>query len=94
LGADVKRVVARGTPEKTLEELASQERAQLLVVGATGKGSLGALFKGSVSQHVISHARCPVVVVPPDVMRPSDEAHDKSNDTADLAGVGLGSTTW
>jgi nucleotide-binding universal stress UspA family protein len=93
-GADVKRVVARGTPGRTLEELASRERAQLLVIGATGRGSLGALFKGSVSQDVISHARCPVVVVPPDVKRPADEGHDKSDESPDLAGVGLGRTTW
>jgi nucleotide-binding universal stress UspA family protein len=94
LGADVKRVVTRGTPERTLEELAGKEHAQLLVIGATGKGSLEALFKGSVSQHVISHARCPVVVVPPEVMRPADGGHHKSDESPDLAGVGLGRASW
>jgi nucleotide-binding universal stress UspA family protein len=89
LGADVKRVVTRGTPEETLEELAGKERAQLLIIGATGKGSLAALFKGSVSRHAIGHAPCPVVVVPPHVMRPADDGHDKSNEGLDLAGVGL-----
>lgn len=87
---EVKRVVARGTPSETLEELADKERAQFLVIGATGKGALGALLKGSVSQHLTSHARCPVVVVPPHLMRPEDEAYDESSDIPELAGVGLG----
>jgi nucleotide-binding universal stress UspA family protein len=63
-GTDVMRVVARGTLAETLENLAGTERAQLLVVGANGRGSLGTLLTGSVSGHVTSHARCPVVVVP------------------------------
>jgi nucleotide-binding universal stress UspA family protein len=93
-GADVKRVVARGTAAETLEDLAGTERAQLLVIGATGKGSLGALLKGSVSQHVTSHARCPVVVVPPHLMRPEDEGYDESSDIPELAGVGFGRANW
>jgi nucleotide-binding universal stress UspA family protein len=93
-GADVKRVVARGTTPETLEELAGAERAQLLVIGATGKGTLGALLKGSVSQHVTSHARCPVVVVPPDLMRPEDEGYAESSDIPELAGAGFGRASW
>jgi nucleotide-binding universal stress UspA family protein len=92
-GADVKGVVARGTAAETLEDLAGTERAQLLVIGATGKGSLGALLKGSVSQHVTSHARCPVVV-PPHLMRPEDEGYDESSDIPELAGVGFGRANW
>jgi nucleotide-binding universal stress UspA family protein len=86
LDADVKRVVALGTPETTLAELTSKERAQLLVVGATGEGSLAALLEGGASQHVISHARCPVVVVPPEVMRPADEGHDNSRELDHASG--------
>jgi nucleotide-binding universal stress UspA family protein len=94
-GTDVKRVVARGTPAETLEELAGTERAQLLVIGATGKGSLGALLKGSVSQHVTSHARCPVVVVPPELTRLHEEEDDEADDEiSDLAGVGFGRANW
>jgi nucleotide-binding universal stress UspA family protein len=94
LGADVKRVVTRGTPEKTLEELADVERAQLLVIGTSGKGCIGALLRGSVSQHVVSHAQCPVVVVPPDLGRPGDQGDDESGDIPDLAGAGIGRSNW
>jgi nucleotide-binding universal stress UspA family protein len=90
LGADVKRVVTRGTPERTLEELADVERAQFLVIGTSGKRSIGALLRGSVSQHVVSHARCPVVVVPPDLARPGDEGDDESGHIPELAGIGFG----
>lgn len=38
--------------------------ADLLVVGAHGHGGFPALLHGSISDNVVSHASCPVVVVP------------------------------
>lgn len=46
--------------------------AQLLVVGNRGRGALRSALLGSVALHVVTHARCPVMVVhePPDDTRP------------------------
>jgi nucleotide-binding universal stress UspA family protein len=40
--------------------------ALMLVVGRHGRGALGRLVLGSVGRHLVAHAACPVVVVPPD----------------------------
>ena len=44
--------------------LDAAQGADLLVVGARGMGGFGGLLLGSVSQQVVQHAPCPVVIVP------------------------------
>jgi nucleotide-binding universal stress UspA family protein len=39
------------------------EGADLLVVGSSGRSGIASVLLGSVSRHVVSHARCPVVIV-------------------------------
>jgi len=36
----------------------------MLVVGSRGHSAMGNLLLGSVSNHVVHHARCPIVIVP------------------------------
>jgi nucleotide-binding universal stress UspA family protein len=45
--------------------VAESEGADLVVVGSHGKSGLRAALLGSVSRHVVDHAKCPVVVVKP-----------------------------
>jgi nucleotide-binding universal stress UspA family protein len=50
-----------GHPAPVLIE--ASRRAALLVVGRSGLGGFAGMLIGSVSQHCVSHAACPVVVV-------------------------------
>jgi nucleotide-binding universal stress UspA family protein len=56
------KAVEYGSPARLLLEKAAD--ADLLVVGARGLGGFRGLLLGSVSQHCITHAVCPTVVVP------------------------------
>jgi nucleotide-binding universal stress UspA family protein len=53
--------VVHGAPARALLDVT--EGADLLVVGCRGHGGFAGLLLGSVSQHVVTHTSCPVLVV-------------------------------
>ena len=65
LGADPSTPIDRRLVEGDAGEaiVAQSAEADLVVVGSHGRSGLRAALLGSVSRHVVDHARCPVVVV-------------------------------
>jgi nucleotide-binding universal stress UspA family protein len=61
---DARTRVVLGDPPELLADIADEEGAELLVVGARGLSGLTALL-GSVSQRLAVMAACPVLIVPP-----------------------------
>lgn len=66
----VRRVTLHTGSRKALLEAGRE--AQLIIVGARGRAGVAGLLLGSVSQAVLHHADCPVVIVPHD-RHPSGE---------------------
>ncbi|HET9873293.1 MAG TPA: universal stress protein [Propionibacteriaceae bacterium] len=58
---DVRTSIEEGNPAKVL--IARSSEADLLVVASRGHGGFAGMLLGSVSQHLVTHADCPVVVV-------------------------------
>ena len=58
---DVRTAIEEGNPAEVLIERSKE--ADLMVVGSRGHGGFSGMLLGSVSQHLVAHASCPVVVV-------------------------------
>ena len=67
-GIEVSFLVWTGDPGDMIVEAAQSERADMVLVGSHGRGAVGRFFLGSVSEHVVRHAPCPVLVVRPKEM--------------------------
>ncbi|MFT5327815.1 MAG: universal stress protein A [Planctomycetaceae bacterium] len=52
-----------GAPAATLVEFAEKHKVDVIVLGTHGRSGLFRILMGSVAEHVIRHARCPVVTV-------------------------------
>jgi len=60
-GVEIRAVTVEGNPARALLDAAKD--ADLLVVGSRGHGGFTEALLGSVSQHCVHHADCPVVVI-------------------------------
>lgn len=62
-GADATFLVWEGDPGPAIVAAADAENVDLIVVGSHGRSGVTRFLIGSVSDHVVRHAHCPVMVV-------------------------------
>lgn len=58
--------IVEGSPGQAICALADETGAAVVVIGSRGRSGLQRAVLGSVSDHVVRHAPCPVVVTAPD----------------------------
>ena len=85
-----------GPPIDAILDLCEELRPGLVTVGSRGLGPVRRMFVGSVSEGVVHHARCPVLVVrggeeawPPERIVAGDDSSKSAELAAELAG-GIG----
>lgn len=61
-GVHVTFLIWEGDPGESIVDAARSEQVDLVVVGSHGRGRAGRFIIGSVSDHVVRHAPCPVLV--------------------------------
>lgn len=62
-GVETQETITNGNPLTLIGEAFPKEYdVDLIIVGATGKGAITRALVGSVSQHVVKHAPCDVLI--------------------------------
>ncbi|CAI5468257.1 unnamed protein product [Closterium sp. Yama58-4] len=64
-GIQVESMLGEGDPRDVLCNRASEDFVDFIIVGSQGKTALTKAMTGSVSQYLLRHAPCPVLVHPP-----------------------------
>ena len=62
-GLHVRPVLREGVPHEEIVALATDERADLILIGTEGRGGLNRALLGSVADRVVRLAPCPVLTV-------------------------------
>lgn len=56
-------IVEIGAPAESIVEISNTADYDLIIMGSRGSSTLERVFMGSVSQYVLAHAACPVMVI-------------------------------
>jgi nucleotide-binding universal stress UspA family protein len=62
-GLQGESLLVQGTPTQTIVDVAGEQGVDLIVMGTHGRTGLAHVFLGSVAEHVIRQAPCPVLVM-------------------------------
>ena len=63
-GLDTTALLVQGSTVETILEEVEKRNADMIVMGSHGHGAMHNLLLGSVSEGVVRHATCPIVLVP------------------------------
>lgn len=55
--------VENGVPGNVISSVVDSNHVDMVIIGNSGKGAVSSFIMGSVSQYVIHHVKCPVLVV-------------------------------
>jgi nucleotide-binding universal stress UspA family protein len=77
-GIDARKAsIESPSPARGLHELASEDRATLLVLGSTHRGPIGRVLVGSVGELLLMGAPCAVTVAPKGYAKQTDDGIDR-----------------
>jgi len=62
-GIKVKQLLRLGTPFHGIQTIITEQKADLVVMGTSGRGQLEEMIIGSNTEKVVRHAHCPVLTV-------------------------------
>lgn len=62
---DYETKIDSGSPKRKIIEYALEKQADLIMLGATGRGAVEQAILGSTASYVVNHAKCNVMVVKP-----------------------------
>jgi nucleotide-binding universal stress UspA family protein len=65
-GVKIRHVVDQGDAGEAIIRIAEKENASMIVMGTHGRKGLGRFVMGSVAEHVVRRAKCPVMTVKSD----------------------------
>ena len=65
-GVEAEAILRHGSPSHEICAVAGERKPRLIVIGSQGWSAMERAVFGSVSDRVLHHAPCPVLVVPPD----------------------------
>jgi nucleotide-binding universal stress UspA family protein len=77
-GVNVDVTQDTGIPDRSICEFAKSWGADVIILGRRGHAGLGELFLGSVSNYVVHHAPCSVLVVQGEALEATSEASDEA----------------
>lgn len=83
---EFKPVVLTGEVSVAIDQFASEEQMDLILLGSHGRLGIDRLFLGSMAEEIFRTARCPVMVVGPEA-RPSNRSFSRLLFSTDLSPI-------